>query len=96
MPLIRSKKAFKKFAGKCAFCDENNYECLDVHRIYEGYKGGVYDTRNCVCVCTNHHRMIHSGKIKIIKKHINYGESLYTLEYFTIDDLLTRYLPLSY
>ena len=46
MARIRSKYAFKKFAGKCAFCSESDYACLDVHRIHEGYKGGKYDSIN--------------------------------------------------
>ena len=96
MAKIRSKLGFKKFAGKCAFCPENNYACLDVHRIFEGYKGGEYDTINCVCVCNNCHRKIHAGDIKIFKKHISYGESLYVLEYCTIEDSTIRYLPINY
>ena len=46
MARIRSKYAFKKFAGKCAFCPEPDYACLDVHRIHEGYKGGKYSEWN--------------------------------------------------
>jgi hypothetical protein len=94
MALIRSKFAFKKFAGKCAFCDEKDYAVLDIHRIFEGYKGGIYDSRNCVCVCANHHRKIHDDQIKIIKKHISYGENQYVLEYMEQDE--TKYLPINY
>ena len=91
---IKSKKAFKKFAKKCAFCNETDYATLDVHRIFEGYKGGKYDNMNCVCVCANHHRKIHDGSIKIIKKHIGYGESLYVLEYIFENE--TKYLSMNY
>jgi hypothetical protein len=94
MAKITSKLAFKKFAGACAFCSESDYSCLDVHRIHEGYKGGTYDSINCVCVCTNCHRKIHANKINIIKKHISYGNSLYVIEY--LDNGETKYLPLKY
>lgn len=92
--LIRSKKAFKKFAGKCAFCEENDYAVLDIHRIYEGRKGGIYDSRNCVCVCANHHRKIHDNQIQVVKKHASFGENLYVLEYVEGEE--TKYLPMNY
>ena len=92
--LIKSKKAFKKFANKCAFCEENDYATLDVHRIIEGHMGGKYHSMNCVCVCANHHRKIHDGKINIIKKHVSYGENLFVLEY--IEEGETKYLPMKY
>jgi hypothetical protein len=91
---IKSKLAFKKFAGKCAFCEESNYAVLDVHRIVEGHRGGVYHSLNAVCVCANHHRMIHDGQIQIVKKHISYGESLYVLEY--VQNEQTKLLQMSY
>jgi hypothetical protein len=94
MPRINSKSAFKKFAGKCAFCDEKTYSCLDAHRIFEGYKGGEYDSINVVVCCSNCHRKIHAGDLKLIKKHISYGESLYVLEY--VENNETKYLQLNY
>lgn len=94
MAKIRSKIGFKKFAGKCAFCNETNYAVLEVHRIYEGHRGGVYDTINCVCVCANHHRMIHDNQLVVVKKHISYGSSLYSLEY--VENKETKYLSLNY
>lgn len=92
--IIRNKKAFKKFAGKCAFCDESDYAVLDVHRIIEGSKGGKYHSINSVCLCANHHRKVHDGAIKIIKKHISFGENLFVLEY--IEDYQTKFLPINY
>ena len=91
---IKSKKAFKKFAGKCAFCDESNYAVLDIHRIIEGHLGGTYHSLNSVCVCANHHRKIHDGQIKILKKHISYGENPYVLEF--VEDNETKLLPMKY
>jgi hypothetical protein len=78
---ISSKSAFKKHAGKCAFCLEDNYSTLDAHRIFEGQKGGKYYWQNCICVCANCHRKIHDGQIIVIKKHLGFGENLYVLEY---------------
>jgi hypothetical protein len=91
---IKNKKAFKKFAGKCAFCEERDYAVLDVHRIFEGFKGGSYDSINSIVTCANCHRKIHAGNLKLVKKHINYGESLFLLEY--IQDNETKYLPMKY
>ena len=94
MSRIRNKKSFKRFAGKCAFCDESDYDALDVHRIFEGHKGGIYDSRNAIVTCANCHRKIHGDKIQIIKKHISYGESLFVIEY--IENSETKYLPINY
>lgn len=94
MARITSKSAFKKFAGKCAFCDESKYGLLDTHRIFEGSRGGKYDWQNCVCVCANHHRMIHIGEIQVIRKHVSYGESLYVLEY--IENGENKFIGLHY
>lgn len=50
-------------------CQESNQAVLDIHRIYEGSKGGTYDSRNCIVCCANCHRKIHDEQIKIIRKH---------------------------
>lgn len=62
-------KKFKKLMeGKCLFCENNEKDTLDVHRIVFGSNGGKYTDHNtCVC-CSNCHRKIHSGKIKILRK----------------------------
>lgn len=64
-----NKKAKKYFDKKCYFCDENNYDLLDVHRITPGEDGGIYTEFNSLTVCANHHRLIHSGEIKIDRKY---------------------------
>lgn len=94
MAKIKSKSAFKKFAGKCAFCDESNYSCLEAHRIFEGFKGGEYHSLNVVVLCANCHSKVHAGNFKLMKKHISYGESLYVLEYLENNEI--KYLPLNY
>ena len=59
----------KKKVGKCFFCDEDDYEVLDCHRILEGENGGKYNDFNTLIVCAVCHRKIHSGKMKILGKH---------------------------
>lgn len=80
---IINKKNFKKYAKKCFFCNENNLNILDVHRILEGKNHGTYHSINVLVVCSNCHRKIHSEEIKIIKKHIAYNsKSNYLIECF--------------
>ena len=50
---------------KCYFCDENDYDLLDAHRILPGEDGGKYHDRNILVLCANCHRKTHSGKLKI-------------------------------
>lgn len=59
------KKAKKLHEGKCRFCEVSDYSLLDVHRIVEGADGGRYTEGNCVVVCSNCHRRVHAGEIKI-------------------------------
>ena len=66
---IKNEKNYKKARGKCVLCGETNINVLDIHRIYEGHKGGTYDDENTVCLCSNDHRKVHAGEIKIIRKY---------------------------
>ena len=93
---IKSKEAFKKHAGRCAFCEESDYAVLDVHRIIEGRIGGEYHSINSVVTCANCHRKIHDGQIIIVKKHISFGDNPYVLEYYLKDEISVRYLPMKY
>lgn len=62
-----NKKSFKHRSSKCQICGEREYKLLDTHRWrIEGKDGGKYTNENCLCVCVKCHRLIHSGKIKII------------------------------
>lgn len=80
---IKSKKDFKKYIKNCFFCEENNLNLLDIHRIYEGYKGGGYHHENVLVLCANCHRKVHCGEIKDIKKYKSYGgNSLFQVIYF--------------
>lgn len=62
---ITFKQKKKKIDKKCYFCEECDYSLLDVHRITYGANGGKYKKYNTVTVCSNCHRRIHSGSIKI-------------------------------
>lgn len=92
---IKNKKYFKKYIKNCFFCDENNLNLLDVHRIYEGYKGGEYHHENVLVLCANCHRKVHCGEIKDIKKYKSYGSHcLYQVNYFI--DGLEYFKPCDY
>lgn len=64
-----NKTIFKKSAGKCYFCTVSDYALLDVHRITPGEENGEYTDFNSLCVCSNCHRKIHDGQIKIDRKY---------------------------
>lgn len=59
----------KKMDKKCFFCGTEEYCTLDVHRIIPGEKGGRYEWQNTVTSCSNCHRKIHDGKIRIDRKY---------------------------
>jgi hypothetical protein len=67
--MLINKKITKKVAGKCFFCDEDNYSCLHCHRIIPGEEGGLYTDHNSLVVCSNCHNKIHSNQIKIDRKY---------------------------
>jgi hypothetical protein len=61
------KKIRKRSDRKCHFCDEDNYELLDLHRIIPGSEGGKYKEYNVVTVCCKCHRKIHAGIIEVYR-----------------------------
>jgi hypothetical protein len=75
-----NKKIKKLIDKKCYFCGENNYCVLDVHRILPGSEGGIYSEHNSVTACSNCHRKIHDGKIKLDRKY--YSTKGWVLHYF--------------
>jgi hypothetical protein len=64
-----NKVVLKKIAKKCYFCQIDDYALLDVHRIISGEDGGKYTDMNSLVVCSNCHRRIHDGQIKIDRKY---------------------------
>lgn len=79
-PKLINKQAFKKKDGKCYFCDETDYDLLDVHRILEGANGGSYSKHNCLTVCCKCHRKITAGKIITHRKYLR-SDGKYVLHY---------------
>jgi 5-methylcytosine-specific restriction endonuclease McrA len=77
-------KSHKKQVDKrCKFCGGDEYCTLDVHRIVPGAAGGKYTEHNTVTACSNCHRKIHEGKIKIDRK---YPSTMgWVLHYFSED-----------
>ena len=63
-------KSHKKMVDrKCHFCGNDEYCTLDVHRIIPGSEGGRYVDHNTVTACSNCHRKIHEGKIRVDRKY---------------------------
>lgn len=60
-----NKKHKKMSDGRCKFCGADEYCVLDVHRILPGEEGGTYEALNTVVACSNCHRKIHEGKIRV-------------------------------
>lgn len=74
---IKNKKNYKLSNNYCCLCGENDPNVLDVHRIYEGSRGGEYDSLNCIVCCANCHRKIHAETIKIVRKHPSLSHRYY-------------------
>lgn len=75
-----NKSQRKKADKRCKFCGEAEYCTLDVHRILPGEKGGRYEDLNTVTSCSNCHRKIHEGKIKVDRMY--YSTKGWVLHYF--------------
>lgn len=63
------KKIYKLYNKKCFFCGESDADLLDAHRIIPGKDGGTYVNSNMLCICSNCHRKVHSGKIIVDRKY---------------------------
>lgn len=59
------KKTKKLIEKRCRFCGADDYCVLDVHRIVPGERGGRYESLNTAVACSNCHRKIHDGKIRV-------------------------------
>lgn len=70
-PKLINKKHKKLIDRKCAFCDCDRYELLDVHRIVPGEQGGKYTEYNTLSLCASCHRKVHAEIIKILGKHFS-------------------------
>ena len=63
--------------NKKLLCELGNYMCehckkifdikdLEIHRIRRGIESGTYHWRNCMVLCKEHHRIIHSMEFNFI------------------------------
>jgi len=74
----------KKFAKRCFFCEIEDYALLDVHRLIPGNLNGQYTSANTIVSCSNCHRRIHDGQIKIDRKY-NSTSGSWVLHYWEND-----------
>lgn len=44
-------------------CNRRRY--VDVHHLTERAHGGKHSRRNCLVLCTTHHRLLHEGKLRV-------------------------------
>jgi len=56
---------YKKLHPKCEICGWKYH--VDLHHILELSNGGTNDIKNLICLCPNHHKLVHLGIIKINK-----------------------------
>lgn len=64
----------------CYFCDavgnpENTSfrSIIEIHHIIEKNQGGKDESGNLIPVCSNHHSLIHEGKIRIDRWYFSTG-----------------------
>lgn len=56
------QKIVKRISLCCSVCGWNEGTC-DIHHINGRKIPNAHDHKNLTCVCPNHHRLIHEGKI---------------------------------
>lgn len=56
------QKLFRRANIGCSICSWKESTC-DIHHIISKKDGGSDENTNLICVCPNHHRMIHDKKI---------------------------------
>ncbi len=66
---MTKNKIKKLIQKKCYFCEIDDIDLLDVHRIVPGKDGGKYVKTNEIVVCKHHHAKIHAEKIKILGQY---------------------------
>jgi predicted restriction endonuclease len=67
--MLKNKNKFRKTniskvrnkGGKCIVCGFN--AVIDLHHLIPVSKGGFFEENNLVCLCPNHHEMLHRGLI---------------------------------
>lgn len=75
---IKDKYFEWKSQQKCSMCPEDSSECLDFHHLDPnekdfdpsrakdyGWKRFLTEIEKCIILCSNCHRKVHSGRIKL-------------------------------
>lgn len=72
-----NREILRRFKGICAICGEDDINCLEVHHIGDKHfsvssminnvstKELKEELKECICVCANCHKKIHSDEIII-------------------------------
>jgi 5-methylcytosine-specific restriction endonuclease McrA len=55
----------KRYDAKCFVCREADYTVLDAHRVVPGEHGGIYHWDNLLTLCSNCHRKVTAGAIRV-------------------------------
>lgn len=69
----QDKRAYRSVRNRdnnrCIICGLN---VTEVHHVIYRSHGGITDKRNMVCLCPNHHRMVHSDEQVWREKLLDY------------------------
>lgn len=56
------KTVYNRDGGRCALCNENRPEALQLHHIKTRHnKALINDPANCIMLCAAHHRTVHEN-----------------------------------
>jgi len=60
----KNKKLLLELANyTCEHCKKKfDIKDLEIHRIHRGCENGTYHWRNCMVLCSKHHKLFHSGE----------------------------------
>ena len=84
-PAFRTK-VLANYEYKCAICRCSIESVLEAHHIDLVSKNGGDDLSNGICLCRNHHKMVHSDLIKL-----NLEDNTYDVDDIVMTDVLTKW-----
>ncbi len=62
---LKAQREGKERDGCCQVCGSEDH--LEAHHILDCQYDGADDVDNIITLCHEHHRMVHEGKIDLIK-----------------------------
>lgn len=82
--IVREKYNEWKNDKSCSNCEESANECLELHHLdpslkegapsqiigSKGWKAFLKEAEKCIILCSNCHKKVHSGRIKLTETHI--------------------------